>query len=94
MYGTNKKFAASEFEDFQEVVQLYASPVGAVYVGTFKYDRIRYVLKQRKYSELGGKNRKDVMHEVSLLNQLDNPHVIKFEVWFATDVTHSVYIVL
>jgi serine/threonine protein kinase len=94
MYGTNKKFAASEFEDFQEVVQLYASPVGAVYVGTFKYDRIRYVLKQRKYSELGGKNRKDVMHEVSLLNQLDNPHVIKCEGWFANDVKHSVYIVL
>ena len=92
MYGTNRKFAASEFDDFQDTIQLYSSSVGSVYVGTFKYDKHKYVLKERKYAEIG--KRKDVMHEVSLLNQLDSPNVIKCEGWFASEKNHSIFIVL
>lgn len=92
MYGQNKKFAAASFEDFEDLRELYRSPVGAVYVGTFKFDESQYVLKERKFAELG--KRKDVMNEVTLLNQVDSPNVISYEGWFSNEQRKSIFIVL
>ena len=92
MYGKNTKFAASVFEDFEHIKELYSSTVGAVYLGVFKYDKHRYVLKERKYAEIG--KRKDVMHEVALLNQFDHPNIIRCEGWFANERRKSIFIVL
>ena len=72
--------------------QLYRSQAGVVYVGSHKFDHKKYVLKERKVSELG--RRKDIMHEVGLLNQLNSPNVVKCEGFFADEQRQSIFIVL
>ena len=66
--------------------------MGTVTLAVNKYDKKKYVLKERKISELG--KRKDIMHEVSLLSQLQHQNVIRCDGWFAHDNQKSIYIVL
>ena len=48
----NSKFAASTFQDFTDVTELYRSNSGTVYKGKFKFDGSWYVLKERRLAEL------------------------------------------
>ena len=76
----NHKFSSAKFSnDFTDVKELYRSQVGVVYLAKFKYDNHMYILKERKVAELG--KRKDIMNEVNLLLQLDNPNVVRCEGW-------------
>ena len=56
------RFAASSFSDFSGIEELHRSQTGAVYSAYFKYDKKRYVLKERKLPELG--RAKDIMNVV------------------------------
>jgi len=87
-----ERFAASSFNDFNEVKEIYRSNAGIVYVGRFKYDSKRYVLKERKAPELG--KRRDIMNEVQLLGQLDHQNVVRCEGWFLDEKRKSLFIVL
>jgi serine/threonine protein kinase len=87
-----ERFAASSFNDFNEVKEIYRSNAGIVYVGRFKYDSKNYVLKERKAPELG--KRRDIMNEVQLLGQLDHQNVVRCEGWFLDEKRKSLFIVL
>ena len=89
----NHKFSSAQFiNDFTDVKELYRSQVGVVYLAKFKYDNHKYILKERKVAELG--KRKDIMNEVNLLLQLDNPNVVRCEGWFFDERIKSLFIVL
>jgi serine/threonine protein kinase len=86
------KFSGANVSDFAPVKQLYASNSGGVYLGRYKGDSLYYILKERKISELG--NRKETMHEVNLLLQVDSPFIVKCQGWFGGGEEASLYIVL
>ena len=88
----NKKFSSASFADFYEIKELYRSGAGAVFCARFKYDRKKYVLKERTLPELG--KRKDMMNEVNLLTQLDHPNVVRCEGYFRDESRKSLFIVL
>lgn len=86
------RFAASTFSDFFQIEELHRSQTGAVYSAHFKYDKKKYVLKERKLPELG--RRKDIMNEVTLLRQLSHPNVVRCEGFFRDQSRRSLFIVL
>jgi NIMA (never in mitosis gene a)-related kinase len=88
----NKKFASASFSDFYDIKELYRSGAGAVYCAKYKYDKQKYVLKERTLPELG--KRKDMMNEVNLLSQLDHENVVKCEGFFRDGERKSLFIVL
>lgn len=92
MSSRNVKFASSSISDFNGLSELHRSSTGAVYVGTFRYDNTKYILKERRYSELGV--RSDLMHEVNLLTQLNHPNIVTCEGWFRDEKNKSLFIVL
>lgn len=87
-----ERFAASSFADFYSVKELHRSQTGAVYSAFFKFDKKRYVLKERKMPELG--KSKDIMNEVVLLQQLSHPNVVRCEGFFRDEHKKSLFIVL
>jgi len=92
MVYENEKFGSSRFQDFYEIKELYRSQAGAVYSARFKFDKNKYVLKERTFPELG--KRKDIMNEVNLLAQLDHPNVVKCEGFFRDPSRNSLFIIL
>ena len=89
---SNKKFSSAAFADFYEIKELYRSGAGAVFCARFKYDKKKYVLKERTLPELG--KRRDMMNEVNLLSQLDHPNVVRCEGYFRDERRNSLFIVL
>lgn len=87
-----ERFAASSFSDFYGVKELHRSQTGAVYSAFFKFDKKRYVLKERKIPELG--KSKNIMNEVVLLQQLSHPNVVRCEGYFRDEQRKSLFIVL
>ena len=88
----NEKFASCRFSDFTDIKELYRSQAGAVFVARFKYDKKRYILKERTLPELG--RRKDMMNEVNLLTQLDHYNVVRCEGYFRDESRKSLFIIL
>jgi len=86
------KFASCSLSDFSDKVELHRSAAGSVFLSTFKFDKGKYVLKQRKYSELGV--RRSPMHEIDLLTQLNHPNIVTCEGWFRDEYSKSLVIVL
>ena len=88
----NEKFAASSFKDFINVTEIHRSNSGYVYIATYKYDKKKYLLKERKISEMGKK--KSILIEAYLLRQLNHQNVVKCEGWFTDDLRTSIFIVI
>ena len=87
-----ERFAASTFADFYNIEEIHRSQTGAVYAAHFKYDKRRYILKERKLPELG--RSKDIMNEVTLMLQLCHPNVVRCEGFFRDMQRHSLFIIL
>eukprot|EP01040_Poterioochromonas_malhamensis_P006842 gene6842-7377_t len=87
-----EKFASCHFRDFIILEELYRSRIGIVYKVQFKYDSKIYVLKERKIAELG--QRKDILNEVKLLQQLRSQNIVQYEGWFRDDDRKALFIVL
>ena len=79
--------------DFLIEEEIFRTHNGAVFKARFRSERKKQcVLKERKAPELG-KDR-DIANEVSLLERLDHPNIVKCYGHFRDDKKRSLYIVL
>lgn len=94
-----EKFAASTAKDFVVIEEIFRNQAGSIAKVQFKYDQKMYVLKE---IAITGEthSRKNALNEVTLLQQLNHPNVIRFFGHFWDEslrrggATQSLFIVL